>query len=195
VSITLFRQNFAESRALLDRLSTDESFAQSCEVLACEVIELYRRGGNLFVCGNGGSHCDAMHFAEELTGRFRKNRRSLGALALGDPSHMTCVGNDFGFDHVFARQLEGLARKGDLLVGISTSGGSRNVILAVEKAKGLGLHTFGLLGRDGGRLRTLVDGAVIVPADMTDRIQEIHIQVIHSVIEACERALFPENYT
>jgi D-sedoheptulose 7-phosphate isomerase len=135
-----------------------------------------------------------MHFAEELTGRFRKDRKALGALALGDPSHTTCVANDFGFDHVFARQLEGLGRGGDLLVGISTSGNSKNVLLAVEAAKEKGIKTVALLGRDGGKLKELVDLAIVIPSQDSDRIQEMHIKIIHTVIETCERAIFPENY-
>ena len=157
-------------------------------------ISVLKGGGNLFTCGNGGSHCDAMHFAEELTGRYRKNRRPLGALALGDPSHLTCVSNDYGFEEVFSRQIEALGRKGDVLVGISTSGNSENVTKAVEKAKSLGIHTIGLLGKDGGKVAQLVDQSVIVPGSTTDRIQELHIKVIHLTIESIERDLFPENY-
>ena len=139
---------------------THEFAAAPEQVARCErftqlLIETYRAGGNLFTCGNGGSHCDAMHFAEEMTGRYRKERRPLGALALGDAAHTTCVSNDYGFDQVFARQLLGLGRAGDLLVGLSTSGNSKNVILAFEAAKKMGIKTVGLLGRDGGKLRSL----------------------------------------
>lgn len=158
------------------------------------MIESFSRGGRLFTCGNGGSHCDAMHFAEEFTGRYRKDRRPLGALALGDPSHVTCVSNDYGFEHIFSRQVEGLARKGDVLVGLSTSGNSANVIRAFETAKAMGITTVGLLGRDGGKLAGMADLAIVIPATTSDRIQEMHIKIIHTVIETVERALFPQNY-
>lgn len=195
-ALATWKASLAEARATLDRVLGDERLLADCARLSDRLVALYRAGGTLFVCGNGGSHCDAMHFAEELTGRYRKDRRPLGALALGDPSHVTCVGNDFGFDEIFARQLAGLARPGDLLVGISTSGNSRNVIRAVEVARERGLGTVALLGRDGGKLRGLVDLPLVVPGDAlpTDRIQEIHIKLIHVAIEAAERALFPENY-
>jgi D-sedoheptulose 7-phosphate isomerase len=135
-----------------------------------------------------------MHFAEELTGRYRKDRRPLGALALGDPSHVTCVSNDYGFQYIFARQLEGLARKGDALIGLSTSGNSQNVIEAFQVAKNKGVKTIALLGRDGGKLRNMADLAIVVPAQTSDRIQEVHIKLLHTVIELVERELFPENY-
>lgn len=145
-------------------------------------------------CGNGGSHCDAMHFAEELTGQFYKPRKPLGAIALGDASHVTCTSNDFGFEHIFSRQVEALGRSGDVLVALSTSGNSKNVIKAVEKAKVMGIKTVGLLGKDGGVLKSMVDVAIVVPAKTSDRVQEVHIKIIHTVIETLERQLFPENY-
>jgi D-sedoheptulose 7-phosphate isomerase len=135
-----------------------------------------------------------MHFAEEMTGRYRKDRRPLGALALGDAAHTTCVSNDYGFDHVFSRQVEGLGRKGDLLVGLSTSGNSKNVCLAFEAARAKGIRTVALLGRDGGKLKGMADLAIVIPAQTSDRIQEMHIKLIHTVIETVERKLFPENY-
>lgn len=187
-------------RSFLEAQKTVTDFLQSpeqiekCVRFSKMMVETYRQGGSVFSCGNGGSHCDAMHFAEELTGRYRKDRRPLGALALGDPSHTTCVSNDYGFEHIFSRQLEGLGRKGDLLIGLSTSGNSKNVIAAVEVAKAKGIKTVGLLGRDGGKLREMVDLPIIIPATTSDRIQEMHIKIIHTVIETVERELFPENY-
>ena len=166
----------------------------SCTRFSEILIEAFGRHANVFSCGNGGSHCDAMHFAEELTGRYRGNRRPLGALALGDPSHVTCVSNDYGFEEVFARQLVGLARPGDVIVGFSTSGNSENVCRAFEEARRLGLATVALVGREGGRLKTLADLAIVVPGSTSDRIQEIHIKLVHLVIETIERQLFPENY-
>jgi D-sedoheptulose 7-phosphate isomerase len=135
-----------------------------------------------------------MHFAEEWTGKYRKNRRPIGALALGDASHSTCVGNDYGFEHIFERQIQGLGRSGDLLVGLSTSGNSENVILAFEAAKKIGMKTVALSGRDGGLLKEVADIAIVVPGNTSDRIQELHIKIIHIVIESVERQLFPENY-
>lgn len=153
------------------------------------------RGGLLMSCGNGGSMCDAMHFAEEWTGRFRGNRKALAAVAFADPSQLTCIANDFGFDEVFARQVEALGKPGDLLVAISTSGNSPNILRACELAKSRGVTTVGLLGKGGGQLKERVDIPIIVPfAQTSDRIQEVHIKVLHIVIEAVERRMFPANY-
>jgi len=187
-------KSFQEAQTCLNAFLADASQISLCEKFSNTLIEVIKAGGNVFICGNGGSHCDAMHFAEELTGRYRKDRKPLGALALGDASHSTCVSNDYGFEHVFSRQLEGLARKGDLLVGLSTSGNSANVIRAFDSAKARGLHTVALLGRDGGKLRTKADLAIIAPGATSDRIQEIHIKIIHIAIETLERSIFPENY-
>jgi D-sedoheptulose 7-phosphate isomerase len=139
--------------------------------------------------------CDAMHFAEEWTGRFRRDRSAVPAIAFSDPSQLTCIANDFGYDEVFARSLEAYGRKGDLLVAISTSGESKNILRALEVARSKGIASVGLLGKGGGRARTLVDIPIVVPlATTSDRIQEIHIKVLHIVIEAVERELFPANY-
>lgn len=152
-------------------------------------------GGKLLACGNGGSMCDAMHFVEEWTGRFRRDRDALPAVAFSDPSQLTCIANDFGFDEVFARQVQAVGRKGDLLVAISTSGNSPNVIRAVEEARKLGITTVGLLGKGGGKLGSMVDVSIVVPrAETSDRIQEVHIKVLHIAIEAVERRLYPANY-
>ena len=152
-------------------------------------------GGLLMACGNGGSMCDAMHFAEEWTGRFRQDRNALPAVAFSDPSQLTCIANDFGYDEVFARQVQALGKRGDLLVAISTSGNSPNILRAVEEAKSREIHTVGLLGKGGGKLARQVEIPIIVPrAETSDRIQEVHIKVLHIVIEAVERALFPANY-
>jgi D-sedoheptulose 7-phosphate isomerase len=163
-----------------------------------EVVQLikgvFERRGRIFACGNGGSMCDAMHFAEEWTGRFRKDRDPLPALALGDPSHLTCVANDYGYDEVFARPILAFGHEGDLLVAITTSGNSANVIRAAEAAKLRGMKVFGLLGKDGGNIKPLCDLCLIAPGETTDRIQEIHIKVLHILIESVERLMFPENY-
>lgn len=183
-----------ESAALNEKILKDEAFLAVCGQFSDWMVESFRGEKNLYVCGNGGSHCEALHLAEELTGRFRKNRRPLGALALGEATHSTCVGNDYGFEEIFARQLEGLGRAGDLWVALSTSGNSKNLIRAAQVARAKGLKSVALLGRDGGELKSMVDLAIVVPENSTDRIQEIHLKVIHIAIEACERALFPENY-
>ncbi len=186
--------NLNSAKSLIEKLLADEGFLDGFVRFSEIVIKTVSSGGNIYICGNGGSHCDAMHFAEELTGRYRKSRPPLGALALGDSSHLTCVGNDFGFDHVFSRQLGGLGRSGDLLVAISTSGNSKNVLNAIHVAREKGMSAVGLLGRDGGVARDLVDVSVVVPEFATDRIQEIHIKLIHSVIEVLEKSRFPELY-
>ena len=155
---------------------------------AADMAERLRRGCRILVCGNGGSAADAQHFAAELSGRYVKERRALAGIALTvDTSALTAIGNDYGFDQVFSRQVEALGRPGDLLVGISTSGNSRNVILAVEAAKALGMRTLGLLGRDGGQLRTLVDDALVVPSPVTARIQELHLMTYHFWCEALDQ--------
>ena len=139
-------------------------------------------------CGNGGSHCDAMHFAEELSGRYRDNRRALAALAISDPSHISCVGNDFGYDFVFSRFVEGLGKAGDILLGISTSGKSRNVIEAIQTAKSMGITTVALTGKDGGEVGRICDIEIRAPhTPYADRAQEIHIKVIHSLIDYIEQ--------
>lgn len=191
----VWKNCFDEARETMDRFLADPNTNKNLVKMSQVLIQTFQNGGNIFTCGNGGSHCDAMHFAEEWTGRYRKNRKPMGALALGDPSHVSCVANDFGFEHIFERQLQGLGRKGDLLILISTSGNSKNQILAAEAAKKMGMTTFGLLGRNGGPLKEIVDHSVVVPAKTSDRIQEMHIKIIHNVIETVERVLFPELYS
>lgn len=190
----IWTKSFEEAHKVLADFYKDSEQIKKCNQMSQMLIETFKSGGNVFSCGNGGSHCDAMHFAEEFTGRYRDDRRALGALALGDPSHVTCVSNDYGFEHIFSRQLDGLGRKGDMMIGLSTSGNSANVIKAVEVAKQKGIKTVGLLGKGGGKLKDLVDLAIVVPADTSDRVQEIHIKILHTVIETVERAIFPENY-
>ncbi len=191
---SIWKSGLIEAQEVITRFINNPENLQKCSEFSSLLIDCYKNNGSVFSCGNGGSHCDAMHFAEELTGRYRKDRKPLGALALGDPSHTTCVSNDYGFEHIFSRQLEGLGRKGDVLIGLSTSGNSKNVVNAIQSAKAMGIKTVGLLGKEGGQLKDLVDLAIIVPAQTSDRIQEVHIKLIHTVIETVERELFPENY-
>ena len=154
---------------------------------ADDMAERLRRGGRILVCGNGGSAADAQHLAAELSGRYVKERRALAGIALTtDTSALTAIGNDYGFDQIFSRQVEALGRPGDLLIGISTSGNSPNVIRAVASAKALGLRTLGLLGRDGGQLVRLMDEALVVPSVVTARIQEVHQMIYHFWCEALD---------
>ena len=190
----VWSSNFKEARDLVDKCLVDPNFLADLESFSSYLIDAYRSDRNLFACGNGGSHCDALHMCEEFTGRYRKDRPPLGALALGEASHLTCVSNDYGFDQVFSRQLEGLAKPGDILVAITTSGNSQNVLEAVQVAKNKGLKTIALTGKSGGKIKEMVDLALVVPSEVTDRIQEMHIKIIHTVIQSVERELFPENY-
>ena len=154
------------------------------------MADAIQKGNKIISCGNGGSHCDAMHFAEELSGRYRNNRKALPALAISDASHITCVGNDFGFDHIFSRMVEALGQPGDVLLGISTSGNSKNIIKAVEAARIRGMHVVLLSGKDGGALAGSADVEIRVPHfGFADRIQEIHIKVIHIFIQLIENQL------
>jgi D-sedoheptulose 7-phosphate isomerase len=150
--------------------------------------------GRILACGNGGSMCDSMHFVEELTGRYRKDRDPIAAINMGDPSHITCVANDYGYEHIFSRHVQAWGKKGDTLLAISTSGNSQNVILAVEKAKAQGMTVIGLLGKTGGKLKDMVDVPIVVECSVTDRIQEIHIKLIHIFIEGIERSIVPDHY-
>lgn len=164
------------------------------EKVAETLAKIFQDGGKVLIAGNGGSNCDALHFAEEFTGRFRGNRRALPAIAISDSSHITCVGNDFGFDHIFSRGVEAYGQKGDLFIGISTSGNSTNIINAIDQAKSQGLKTMALLGKDGGKLKGQCDFEFIIPGKTSDRIQEIHMMILHIIIEGVERIMFPENY-
>ncbi len=189
------RNTFEESRATFDAFLADGRNLEAMAAFAEAAHTTLEAGGRLLSCGNGGSMSDAMHFAEEWSGRFRNNRRPLSAIALSDPAAISCIANDFGYEAIFSRQVEAHGREGDLLLAISTSGESANVLAAVKSARQLGMRTVGLLGKGGGKVAGEVDIAIVVPrATTADRIQELHIQVIHAVIEAVERRLFPENY-
>jgi len=157
-------------------------------------VDSFKNKGRVFSCGNGGSMCDSLHFAEELTGRYRKDRAPLPATGISEAGHITCIANDFGFEYIFSRFVEAWGNQGDVLLAISTSGNSANVIKAVEVAKSKGMKVVGLLGKDGGKLKSMVDVPIIIDCPITDRIQEIHIKCIHIFIEGIERSLFPENY-
>lgn len=155
------------------------------------LVKTFQSGSKVILAGNGGSLCDASHFAEELTGFFRKKREALPAIALSDPGHLTCVGNDLGFDEVFARGVEALGKEGDLFIGLTTSGNSKNLIRAFQVAKGKRLSTVAFLGKGGGALSGVADLEWIVNGfSYSDRIQEAHMAAIHIIIEAMEHMLF-----
>jgi D-sedoheptulose 7-phosphate isomerase len=180
------------TRSNIDILREDSEFTQSVVDAAIVLIEALRADKRVLACGNGGSMSDAMHFAEELTGNFRSHRRPLGAIALSDSAHLTCVANDFGFDQVFARGVEAHGGRGDVLLAISTSGKSPNVLAAVSSAKEKGLSTIGLVGHAESPLAKEVDIAVVtaVESKWADRVQELHIIVIHMLVQLIEAALF-----
>jgi D-sedoheptulose 7-phosphate isomerase len=184
-----------EAAAALDRLRHDEAMLARIEAAGGLLADAFAAGSKAFACGNGGSMCDAMHFAEELTGRFRDNRPGYGALAISDPGHLSCVGNDYGYDQVFARYLAAHGRAGDVLLAISTSGTSKNVVAAAMVARERGMQVIALTGRDGTPIVSLADIALVTPGGhYADRVQELHIKVIHILIELVERKLAPENY-
>jgi len=186
--------SYKEEQALLSAFIAEEEKAGRTEKIAGILAEIFRQGGKILICGNGGSNCDAVHFMEEFTGKFRKERRALPVIAISDASHITCVGNDYGFDEIFSRGVEAYGAPGDMLIGISTSGNSPNVIKAAATAKEKGMKTLALLGKDGGKLKGICDDEFIVPGMTSDRIQEIHMMILHILIEGVERILFPENY-
>ncbi|NBW72062.1 MAG: D-sedoheptulose 7-phosphate isomerase [Flavobacteriia bacterium] len=180
------KKQFEEAQLILSQFQNTENF-EKIETAIEMMCTALKAGNKIISCGNGGSMCDAMHFAEELSGRFRNNRRGLAALSISDPSHISCVANDFGYDFVFSRYIEALGQSGDVLLGISTSGSSKNVILAVEEAKKKGMKTLVLTGKDGGKLAGLADLEIRAPySEFADRAQEIHIKIIHNFILGIE---------
>ncbi|CAM3752832.1 D-sedoheptulose 7-phosphate isomerase [Aquirufa aurantiipilula] len=187
----LIQNSLAESQSVLDRFVNNPKQIQAIEDAAQVLVDALKNGHKIISCGNGGSHCDAMHFAEELSGRYRENRPALAAMAISDPSHITCVSNDFGYNYVFSRFIEGLGQEGDVLVGISTSGNSASIIEAVQAAKQKGMKVILLTGKDGGKLANLGDAEIRVEHEgFADRIQEIHIKVIHIMIQLVEYHIF-----
>lgn len=188
---TLILDNLNEAREVLDEFLAIPENIEAIKKAALLLIESVRRGGKIISCGNGGSMTDAMHFAEELSGVFREKRPALPAISISDPSHITCTANDYSFDEIFSRYVEGVGQEGDVLLAISTSGNSMNIIKAVEAAKGKGMTVVGLTGKTGGLLAGMADCEIRVRGRKhSDRIQEVHIKILHILVLLIEQNVF-----
>lgn len=196
MAVTDVKVALLDAQKALEALLANEEALNAIDAAGQLMADTIAAGGKILSCGNGGSLCDAMHFAEEMTGRYRLNRPGFAAIAISDPSHMSCVGNDYGYDEVFARYTQAVGREGDVLLAITTSGTSKNVIKAVEAAKANGMKVVGMTGRAGTPLAEMADIAIVTPSGSAyaDRVQELHIKAIHIMIELVERRLAPENY-
>lgn len=184
----IISSEFTQAAQVLNKFMNNEHNIALIEQSARVIADSIKQGGKVISCGNGGSHCDAMHFAEELTGRYRENRRAIPALCISDPSHISCVSNDYGYEFIFSRYIEALGNKGDILFGLSTSGNSMNIIRAAEAAKEKGMKVIILSGKDGGKLAPLADVELRVPHHgYADRIQEVHIKIIHILMLLIEK--------
>ncbi len=190
---TILRTAISDARVLLRDLANDAALPECFSAITKAIVTAFREGNKVLICGNGGSMCDAMHFAEELTGRFRNDRPPLPAIALCDPSHITCTANDYGFDQIFSRAVQALGRHGDVLIVLSTSGDSPNLLRAVQAAKTEDLTIVALLGKTGGKLADskLCQHQAIFPGATSDRIQELHMLLLHSLVQAIEAQMFP----
>lgn len=188
----IIRSHFTEAGKTLEKFLSGQKNMMDILKAGELMSEALKNGNKIISCGNGGSMCDAMHFAEELAGNFRENRKPLAAIAISDPSYITCTANDYGFDKIFSRYVEGLGKKGDVLFAISTSGNSKNILNAVRSAKKTGMAVIGLTGKNGGALGPLCDVEIRAPqTKYSDRVQEIHIKVIHALIDFIETAPQP----
>ena len=186
----LIRSELNEAAEVLNKFLSDDHNIAQIEAAAKMIADSFKQDGKVLSCGNGGSHCDSMHFAEELTGRYRENRPGYAGIAISDPSHLSCVSNDFGYDFVFSRYVEAVGRKGDVLFGLSTSGNSGNILKAIEAAQAKGMKTIALTGKDGGKMAGLADIEIRVPhLGYADRIQEVHIKIIHIIIQLIEKEM------
>jgi len=184
-------EDFLEAQQVLEQFINDSSNLEKIELAGMAMIKALQNGGKIISCGNGGSMSDAMHFAEELTGRFRENRPGIAAISISDPSHISCVANDFGYDHIFSRFVESMGNKNDVLLAISTSGNSPNILKATETAQNKGMKVVALTGKSGGKLASQCDIEIRVEhKGYADRVQEIHIKIIHSLIHYIESNLF-----
>jgi D-sedoheptulose 7-phosphate isomerase len=183
------RTHFREALSLLSNLIEDDAFISAVDSASKALSSCLHSGGKILSCGNGGSMSDAMHFAEELSGRYREDRPAYAAIALSSPAHITCVANDYGFDKIFSRGIEALGNKGDILLAISTSGNSTNILEAARAAKSKGMKVLSLTGGNGGELAALSDYEIRIPWDgYSDRIQEMHIKCIHAMIDSIEKS-------
>jgi D-sedoheptulose 7-phosphate isomerase len=185
--MSIIKQEFLEAKSVLESFLSDDANFERIEQAGSIMVESLKSGHKLISCGNGGSMCDAMHFAEELSGLYRNRRNALAAVSISDPSHITCAANDFGFDHIFSRYVEAIGQHGDILLAISTSGNSANVINAAIAAKAKGMMVIGLTGKEGGILAGLCNIEIRAPfTKFSDRTQEIHIKIIHALIHYIE---------
>lgn len=184
-----------EGQTALNNLISDNQSIIDIEYAAQILINTYEHNGTVFSCGNGGSLSDATHFAEELTGRYRKDRKAYAAISINDPTHITCVANDYGYDYIFSRYLEAHGRENDTLIAMSTSGNSQTVINATKEAKSIGMNVIVLSGKKTTKLSDYSDVYICTPAgEFADRVQELHIKVLHILIEMIERHFHPESY-
>jgi D-sedoheptulose 7-phosphate isomerase len=182
------QSHFEEAQAILSQFLSQQSNFEQLEKAGEAMVNALKQNHKIISCGNGGSMCDAMHFAEELSGRYRNDRPALAAISISDPSHMSCVGNDYGYDFVFSRYLEAVGQSGDVLLAISSSGNSKNILKAIEVAKTKGITVVGLTGKDGGKMAEMCDIEIRAPfSNYADRAQEIHIKCIHSLIDYIEQ--------
>lgn len=185
--LTQIKAELVEAQEVLAQFVNDENNIRLIQQAALLISNSFKQGGKVLSCGNGGSHCDAMHFAEELTGRYRENRPGYPAIAISDVSHLSCVSNDFGYEYVFSRYVEAVGQAGDVLFGLSTSGNSKNILNAIAAAKQKGMKVIALTGKDGGKMAGLADVEICVPHfGYADRIQEVHIKVIHILMMLIE---------
>ena len=196
MAVTDVKAALLDAQKALEALLANEEALNAIDAAGQLMADTIAAGGKILSCGNGGSLCDSMHFAEEMTGRYRLNRPGYAAIAISDPSHMSCVGNDYGYEEVFARYTQAVGRPGDVLLAITTSGTSKNILKAVEAAKANGMKVVGMTGRAGSLLAEMADIAIVTPSGSAyaDRVQELHIKAIHIMIELVERRLAPENY-
>ena len=187
---SIVKQSFQESIEVKQKVISDDVLVVNIEKAADEIAKALGNGGKLVICGNGGSESDSLHFAGEIVGRFQKEREPWPAVVLGaDPATMTAIANDYGYEEAYARQARAFVNSGDVFIGISTSGNSKNIVRALERIKGRDCVRIGLLGRDGGKIKAMVDIPIVIPSDNTARIQESHITTIHSICEIVEEKL------
>ena len=192
--VSAIESGLEENLRLVQHFLKEAGGKSTLAELSERIAQSFREGQKVLICGNGGSACDAMHFAEEFTGRFRQARKALPVISLTDTGHLTCVANDMGFEEVFARGVEAFGKEGDWLILLSTSGNSPNVIRAWEAAQSRKMNTLSLLGKNGGKLAGKAHYEIVIPGKTADRIQEVHMLLLHLLIEMVERQLFPENY-